>query len=118
MGRGTYIGGHTVFGPGSDWFGYGGPPKRKSRKKGKGGPAATKPKRVSEREQRFENAEARRAAIIAEASERAAKRGASKAAPMIPGTLLESTRTFTVEYRKLKPRPGRGEARHKKGGRS
>lgn len=117
MGRGTYLGGHTVFGPGSDWFGYGGPPKRKPRKKGKPGPTVTKPKRPSKHEQRFANAEARRAAIVAEASERAAKRAASKAALVTPGTQSELTRTFTVEYRKLGPRQGRGKARQK-GGRS
>lgn len=103
MGRGTYIGGHTVFGPGSDWFSYAAPPKRKPRKKGKRGPATTKRKKLSKGDKRFKDGEARRAAIAAAAPDRAAQRAKAKAASIEPGK-TETASTFIVERRSLKPR--------------
>lgn len=105
MGRGTYIGGHTVFGPGSDWFGYEDPPKRKRRKKGKRGPAITKPKKPSKRDLRFQEGEVRRAEIAAGAAERATKRASSNAEVGGEARRPSQDPAFTVERKKLSPRP-------------
>lgn len=105
MGRGTYIGGHTVFGPGSDWFSYSDPPNRKRRKKGKRQVVKAEPKKPSKREPRLEVGDARRAAIAAGSPERAAAREAQKA--KLPGSNRrpKKTPTFTVERKRITGRP-------------
>lgn len=115
MGRGTYAGGHTVFGPGSDWFSYDDPPKRKRRKKGKGKPLKAKPKKLSRRDQRLEDGDARRAEIAAGSRERVAAREAKAANPSGLNQPPADTPTFTVERRRIVGRPASSERSTRKG---
>jgi len=110
MGKGYYLGGHTIIRPGSSWFGYSKPKPRKPKRPKPKSPLQSQ--RVSKKELRLRAEEERQALIAAGSEARKAERAARLASPegMAKAQALEAAEQarmerVTVERKRLPSKP-------------